>query len=413
MSTVDPRHPSMWAPPPGHTLHHLADDPRIPFPAPPGREPRDWRWAVRGLGKSLVTIGLLIFAFAGYQLWGTGIQHARAQSQLADRFAEQRAVLERATTTTAAPVTVATSPAPAASSLPGSTTSTPAIPTTAAPIPSVQLTVGLGDVLGLMTIERIGLTEWIVDGVRAADLDKGVGHYPYTPLPGHTGNVAIAGHRTTHGQPFFDLDKLAPGDEIKVETLEGTFTYTVTGSKIVAPTDFTVLFGDPARSELTLTTCHPKYTQRQRLVVSAVLDEARSQPSGYSLAYDPTRATTAPDDPPTDTTADSPVIGAGAPLPTTTSAVPASTVPASTAADLIAAPAAATQDAFASGWFSDPGAWPGVALWGAALVATWLAGRWVGRRTRRWLGPLVIAGPFVVLLYFWFENVSRLLPPNL
>ena len=57
------------------------------------------------------------------------------------------------------------------------------------------------------------------------DLKKGPGHYPESPLPGQEGNAAIAGHRTTYGAPFNRIDELEPGDEIHVETIQGSFTY--------------------------------------------------------------------------------------------------------------------------------------------------------------------------------------------
>ena len=137
---------------------------------------------------------------------------------------------------------------------------------------------GLGDALGIIEIPKIGVDEIIVAGVRASDLDRGVGHYPYTPLPGNPGNVALAGHRTTHGQPFFNLDQLRPGDEVTVTTLQGRFVYDVVGSKVVDPSDFTVLLSDPGKSTLTLTTCHPRYSQKKRLVISAVLEAYKSSP---------------------------------------------------------------------------------------------------------------------------------------
>ncbi len=265
--------------------------------------------------------------------------------------------------------------------------------------------------LGIIRIDKIGVDEMIVAGVRASDLDEGVGHYPYTPLPGNVGNTAIAGHRTTHGQPFFNLDELAAGDEITVQTLQGIFVYSVTGSKIVPPTDFTVLASDPEQSTLTLTTCHPRYSQKQRLVVRAELVPERSTiAGGVVLDYDPAAVDAATqEEQPTEATIvgeEEPTVGESS--STTAAATGGSSttdgVPPSTEAST---PAAETQDAFSSGWFSDPKAWPHVAAWGAALLVIWLLGKWIGRRTRRWFGPIAIAAPFVVLLYFWFENVSR------
>jgi sortase A len=98
-------------------------------------------------------------------------------------------------------------------------------------------------------------------------------------MPGHEGNSAIAGHRTTYGAPFGDLDQLAVGDEIKVETVQGAFTYKVTEQLVVDPSQVEVLdpTPDPARtghqlSTLTLTTCNPKYSAEQRLIIKASLE---------------------------------------------------------------------------------------------------------------------------------------------
>ena len=84
-------------------------------------------------------------------------------------------------------------------------------------------------------IPKIGVDKIVVEGVGRNDLRKGPGHYPDTPMPGQPGNAAIAGHRTTYGAPFNRIDELEPGDEILVTTLQGPFTYEVTGTEIVTP----------------------------------------------------------------------------------------------------------------------------------------------------------------------------------
>ena len=115
--------------------------------------------------------------------------------------------------------------------------------------------------------------DYVVPGVRVNDLKKGPGHYPDTPLPGQLGNASIAGHRTTYGSPFFDLDQLAPGDELVVTMVTGDrFVYEVTGLQVVTAADsWVITTRDATVAELTLTTCHPKYTARDRLVVHSVL----------------------------------------------------------------------------------------------------------------------------------------------
>jgi LPXTG-site transpeptidase (sortase) family protein len=98
----------------------------------------------------------------------------------------------------------------------------------------------------------------------------GPGHYSGTPLPGEAGNSAIAGHRTTYLRPFYSLNALRPGDRIIVTTVQGTFTYRMTSSLIVSPNDVSVVAPTPF-PELTLTTCNPRWSATQRLVVHARL----------------------------------------------------------------------------------------------------------------------------------------------
>ena len=125
-----------------------------------------------------------------------------------------------------------------------------------------------------MRIPALDIDTVVVEGVTKGALRAGAGHYPTTPLPGHDGNVAIAGHRTTYGQPFRHLDRLAVGDTIELVTPVGAFTYRVMRPPfVVAPTDISVLQQD-ARALLTLTTCHPVDSARDRLVVQAVLVSA-------------------------------------------------------------------------------------------------------------------------------------------
>ena len=141
-----------------------------------------------------------------------------------------------------------------------------------------------GDAVARIQIPKIGLDNIVVNGVDRDDLRKGPGHYPATPLPGQRGNSAIAGHRTTYGAPFGDLDQLSTGDEIRLRTLQGFFTYRMYQQLIVDPSDVAVLDPDPARpATLTLTTCNPKYSAAQRLVVKAVLDSPAPLPPPAGL----------------------------------------------------------------------------------------------------------------------------------
>ncbi|MCP4305732.1 MAG: class E sortase [bacterium] len=111
----------------------------------------------------------------------------------------------------------------------------------------------------------------VVEGVGTQNLKNGAGHMPDTALPGQPGNAVISGHRTTYGEPFRELDALDPGDRIEVETALGTHVYIVRETRVVSPTD--VWVAEPRDGAwLTLTTCHPLLSARQRFVVFAELN---------------------------------------------------------------------------------------------------------------------------------------------
>lgn len=146
-------------------------------------------------------------------------------------------------------------------------------------------TIAEGHALTRLVIPKIGIDVVVVEGTSPSALRAGAGHYPATPLPGEIGNVAIAGHRTTYGRPFHSLDNLAAGDDIILHTPIGEHTYKVVdplpGARrvgpepqagfVVRPSDWTPIANTPDAFTLTLTTCHPKGSASQRLVVRAVL----------------------------------------------------------------------------------------------------------------------------------------------
>lgn len=119
-------------------------------------------------------------------------------------------------------------------------------------------------------IERLVDGWTVVEGVRRDDLRNGAGHMPWTPLPGQPGNAVISGHRTTYGAPFHELDILRAGDRIEVDTALGTHVYEVRDTFVVRPTDVWVTEPRPG-AWLTLTTCNPRFSARERLVVQAEL----------------------------------------------------------------------------------------------------------------------------------------------
>lgn len=294
------------------------------------------RPALSAIGAVLTGAGVLILLFVAYQLWGTGLYTARAQRDLKARFQAEATVREPGSTTT--------------------TTASPAPPTPPAPPPLA------GEAIAVIRIPNIGVNQAVVEGVSPADLRKGPGHYPSTPMPGELGNAAIAGHRTTYGAPFNRLDELQTGDEIQVTTLTGSYTYGVIEKKIVRPDQVEVL--DPtADARLTLTTCNPKYSAAQRLVVVA------------GLAPDETASPPRPPPP----------------------AVPDETQRRAELADA----------GLASGRSKVPTV--GWGLVTAAVGATWW---WAVRRRRHWTTYILGAPPFLVVLFFFYANLELLLPAN-
>jgi sortase A len=149
----------------------------------------------------------------------------------------------------------------------------------------VTRTVKQGDPLTRVVIPKLGVNAVVVEGTSAAALRAGAGHYPNTPLPGERGNVAIAGHRTTYGKPFNRLDELVAGDKIRLETPLATYHYVVVPHPdevdgqcpngacwVTFPTDWSVV-GTSTDALLTLTTCHPKGSAAQRLILRAALEK--------------------------------------------------------------------------------------------------------------------------------------------
>lgn len=378
-------------------------------PSPTTRR-RDWYWFLGRLGQSLIVLGLLMFLFVGYQLWGTGIEESQAQSRLEDTFFDYTMSAVGADEESGVDANVAIG------TLAPDTTVAGASQIETAVDPPVEtfrpVAVDEGDPVAIIEIPELGVTKFVVAGVAASDLKKGPGHYPMTPQPGHLGNVAIAGHRTTYGEPFRQLDELEEGDDIVVTDVRGRkFVYQVTQAFIVEPEDsWVVATTDPTRALLTLTTCHPEFSAKQRLIVTAELDQSRS-----TVVDDrPFRYAT---EPITTEVSESTVVSA-ATNESDTTVVTESTAPSADVTIAGTEPAVSAVDfdveTFSEGWFSDPAAWPHVLGWIAVLLAVVAGGWWVYRRwTSRLLAYTLAAAPFFVVLYFVFQNVNRLLPPNL
>jgi LPXTG-site transpeptidase (sortase) family protein len=200
------------------------------------------RRLLRGTGWTFIGMGSFVLYFLVYQLVGTNAVTNRGQDDL-------RNELQREWTSSAT------------------------APRTRDPKKVIPRRVPPGKALAVLDIPKIDLdNKVIIEGVGRDDLRKGPGHVPSTVLPGQAGTFGVSGHRTTYGAPFYRLNELAKGDTITVVTREAIYTYTVTRTAIVRPTDTQVLDNvigpdDKPKATITMTTCHPRYSARQRLIV--------------------------------------------------------------------------------------------------------------------------------------------------
>jgi len=201
------------------------------------------RRLLRGTGWTFIGMGSFVLYFLVYQLIGTNAVTSRGQTDL-------RNELQREWSAPSAAPRTGNAKKPAALKRPA-----------------------IGKPLAVLEIPKIQLDDKvIVEGVGRDELRKGPGHVPSTVLPGQDGTFGVSGHRTTYGAPFYRLNELTKGDTIAVVTREAVYTYSVTRTQIVRPTDTQVLDnvagpdGKP-KATITLTTCHPRYSARQRFIV--------------------------------------------------------------------------------------------------------------------------------------------------
>jgi sortase A len=299
------------------------------------------RRAVDISGRVLIGAGVLLLLFTAYQIWGTSLQESHTQAGL-------RTQLQ--TETASAQVRRALAQAAALDKLPTGPPRT--APRTQDPAE--------GDPIGDIRIPVIGINQVVVEGTDTPDLRKGPGHYIGTPLPGQGGNASIAGHRTTYGHPFYNLDSVKAGDPIVLTTLQGIFVYDATKSWVVSPSDTDVVknvFADL----LTLTTCNPRFSASTRLIVQAKLVHSQLFPN---------------------------------------SGLPAATLHADPKSqDLAGDSTIALTDTL---------------LWGFAAVAVGVGVFYAAYRfrRRRWVIYGVGAAGVLVLLWFFFGAVSPLLPAS-
>lgn len=208
----------------------------------------------RATGAILLVCGFALGGAVGWHVWGTAGAAAAAQQAAANTLARQWS---------------AATPKP--------------------------LTAPPGTPIAQLSIPRIDGQWTILEGVGEQELAIGPGRYPGTGQPGQIGNLAIAGHRVGHGAPFYRLDELQACDEIRVATRDAVHVYRVLpqprqiapcelpdidqpGQRIVGPERGDLVLpvpgqpgADASHSLLTLTTCHPRFSARQRLIVHAVM----------------------------------------------------------------------------------------------------------------------------------------------
>ncbi len=222
---------------------------------------------VRGIGWTFIYVGFLILGFVFHQLFITDFFAERAQAGL-EKELEARLATTEPRRAILDPETGQIIEVDEAGGN-GGTTPSPDLETGPGILFALETAPDEGEPVGIIRIPEIDVDWAVVEGVRlGSDLKKGAGHYPDTPLPGQPGNAAIAGHRTTYGAPFHDLDKLEPGDQIFWDSATGTHVYAVRDIQVVKPTAVWVV--EPKDGGwLTLTTCNPKFSARERLVVFA------------------------------------------------------------------------------------------------------------------------------------------------
>lgn len=122
-----------------------------------------------------------------------------------------------------------------------------------------------GDGIGRIEAPRLGLKMVLVYGTDTQTLKRGPGLDPRTFFPGQNRLVYIAGHRTTYSAPFSKIDTFRRGDLVRVEMPYGTFTYTVTSSRIVVATDLSVL-KSKRHEQIALQACHPRFFASHRWI---------------------------------------------------------------------------------------------------------------------------------------------------
>jgi sortase A len=362
----------------------------------------------RLIGTALTVVGVLLVAFVLYELVVTPLVAARTQRELAGEF-EKRVDTAAALASGAASTggqaqagftfgdidperpeipklqgeiaadaideletlgfTVVRTPEPSRTFIPGLVTRTdPEAGSrlgTGEEITVYVATIAKGSPVGTLTIDRIGVSEIVVEGTGGETLMAGPGHYRDSSLPGQAGNAVVLGRRTTYGGPFNRLGELETGDVINVGTLSAEFVYRVVETKVVRPGDPDVL-GQDGRNVLTLVTSNPAYRATERLVVIAELE---GEPVGTG------RSGTADDEP---------QIGDA----------------------IVLTPDELGRD-------RDTAAWAPALLWAELLAVALIVAALLYRRWSRWATWLLTTPAIVLFAFMLFESINRLLPSTL
>jgi sortase A len=211
---------------------------------------------LRGLGWTMISLGAFTLYFLVYQLVGTNALTGRAQASLRDELSEQWSAAPRGQQSRRV-------------------------------IRAPEKPVAAGKAFAIIRIPKIGVEQVLVEGTSRSNLRKGPGRISTSKMPGQAGAFAISGHRTTYGAPFFHLDRLKRGDQILIQTKNATYVYTVSRTRIVLPTETSVLRSvrgpdGKLKPTIVVTTCHPRFSAKERLIVFGDLTDTRAAPGSVS-----------------------------------------------------------------------------------------------------------------------------------
>nr|WP_261372321.1 class E sortase [Arthrobacter woluwensis] len=221
------------------------------------------RKVIQVLGELLMTAGLVLLLFVGWDLWWTNVTADHQQEQAVQSFTRQFTPPE----------------APPA----GSAERDYGAPRVAQAQPH-------GEMLGVVYVPRFGsdYSRPLIQGTSQDVLDTlGLGHYDKTAMPGALGNFAVAGHRQTHGSVLDNIHLLQPGDKIYVQTREGFYTYVYRNTEIVLPNRVDVILpvptvpgAQPKERLMTMTSCNPRFGSEERIIAYSVMESWRPLSAG-------------------------------------------------------------------------------------------------------------------------------------